>query len=76
VHSGCASLNGPCDFVVSREVSGAEVVAASVDVGRSPAEVLLFDSHRTLRATYMDPRGRSRFVRYEVGRVVISDPAR
>jgi len=76
VHSGCTSLKGPCDFVVSREVAGAEVVAASVDVGRAPAEVLLFDSHRTLRATYMDPRGRSRLVRYEVGRIVINDPAR
>ena len=76
VHSGCATIKGPCDLVVSREVSGAEVVVVSTDVGRSAGEVQLFDSHRTLRATYMDPRGRSRLVHYDVGRVTISDPAR
>jgi formylglycine-generating enzyme required for sulfatase activity len=76
VHSGCASPKGPCSLVVGREVAGTEQEVVRVELGRMPAEVQLFDGPRTLRATYMDAQGRSRQVRYDLGRVTISDPVR
>jgi hypothetical protein len=76
VHSGCSSPKGPCSLVVSREAGAEEREVVRAELGRTPAEVQLFDGARTLRATYMDAQGRSRYVRYDLGRVTISDPAR
>jgi sulfatase modifying factor 1 len=76
VHSGCTSPKGPCSLVVSRAAGAVEEEVVRVDVGRTPAEIQLFDGPRALRATYMDPQGRSRRIRYELGRVTISDPSR
>jgi formylglycine-generating enzyme required for sulfatase activity len=76
VHSGCVTPKGPCSLVIGREVGGAEQEVVRVELGRMPAEVQLFDGPRTLRATYMDAQGRSRQVRYDLGRVTISDPGR
>jgi hypothetical protein len=76
VHSGCEGERGPCRLVLGREVAGAEVVALTVDLGRVPAEVQLFEGPRTLRATFMDPQGRSRYVRYEMGKLAVSDLVR
>jgi hypothetical protein len=76
VHSGCSSQKGPCSLSVGRASGADEEEIARVDVGRVPAEIQLFDGPRALRVTYMDPQGRSRRIRYDLGRVSISDPAR
>ena len=76
VHSGCAAPAGPCSLTVGRESSGIEQVLTEVVVGRIPAEVQLFDGRRVLRATYMDAAGKSRLVRYDVGRVSVTGPSR
>ncbi len=76
VHAGCTTAKGPCELVVSREAGGLERVAVRAEVGRSAAEVQLFDGPKSLRATYMDMQGRARIVRYDAGRIVIHEPAR
>jgi formylglycine-generating enzyme len=76
VHSGCAGERGPCSLIVGREAGSTEVVALTLELGRVPAEVQLFEGMRTLRATFMDPQGRSRYVRYEMGKLSVSDLVR
>ncbi len=72
VHSGCVGERGPCSLIVGREAGGTEVVALTLELGRVAAEVQLFEGPRTLRATFMDPQGRSRYVRYEMGKLSVS----
>lgn len=76
VHSACAGDRGPCSLIVGREAGGTEVVALTLEVGRVAAEVQLFEGARTLRATFMDPQGRSRYVRYEMGKLSVSELVR